>query len=368
MAEARQKEMKVNITVVATKTLMAGLEPADVAMLQGNAQTAYQDKPIEDSIGEREWSDSFRFALDAAAIKTEEDRLKRHYIPGVLDIYEVSDPKEIEAVNNDPRIDRRFDSRTCPLNWLFVKRSLSALSYAGKRFPTMSSRDSVERKSAQEALWNRLNLKVAEVKLGPEELEPLAQWVRGYGAQESLGMQAQQVLGRLFSETFVATPESWEAATTLVRAPRASNVAKLIWWRVTGKLTRAKRKLASMVNDDLSAVNAIGIAVHNLVKSLIEMRALYSDASRRRTLSPAEGANECVVAPASVFRQATVAGELDGNPFSNNSLFILNIGVAAKLEGAGALVFMRDSWSSCPAEQWVPAMLEGVWLRAGARD
>jgi len=37
MAEARQKEMKVNITVVATKTLMAGLEPStDVAMLQRN--------------------------------------------------------------------------------------------------------------------------------------------------------------------------------------------------------------------------------------------------------------------------------------------------------------------------------------------
>jgi len=36
MAEARQKEMKVNITVVATKTLMAGLEPStDVAMLRG---------------------------------------------------------------------------------------------------------------------------------------------------------------------------------------------------------------------------------------------------------------------------------------------------------------------------------------------
>jgi hypothetical protein len=34
MAEARQKEMKLNITVVATKTFMAGLEPADVAMLQ----------------------------------------------------------------------------------------------------------------------------------------------------------------------------------------------------------------------------------------------------------------------------------------------------------------------------------------------
>jgi hypothetical protein len=53
MAEARQKEMKVNITVVATKTFMAGLEPADVAMLQRNARTVYYGKPIEDSIGER---------------------------------------------------------------------------------------------------------------------------------------------------------------------------------------------------------------------------------------------------------------------------------------------------------------------------
>ncbi len=294
--------------------------------------------------------------------------MKRNHIPGVLDVYEVSDPKEIEAVNNDPRIDRQFDSRTCPLNWLLVKRALSVLSYAGNRFPTMKHRDSMERKAAQEALWNRLNLKVPEVKLGPEELEPLAQWVRGHGAEESLGLHAQQVLGRLFSETFVATAESWDAATTLVKAPRSSNVPKLIWWRISGKVSRAKRQLASMVKDDLSAVNAIGIAVHNLVKSLRRMRALYSDSNLRRTLSPADAAYQCLVAPASVFRQATVAGELYGNPFSNDSLFVLNIGDAAKLEGAGALVFMRDSWSACPAERWVPAMLEGVWLRAIARD
>jgi len=294
--------------------------------------------------------------------------LKRNHIFGLFDAYEVSDPKDIEAVNNDPRIDRQFDSRTCPLNWLFVQRSLSALSYAGKRFPTMRPRDSKERKSAQEALWNRLNLKAPDVKLGPEELEPLARWVWGHGPEESLGLQAQQILGRLFSATFVATPNSWDAATTLVKAPRSSNVPKLIWWRISGKLRRAKRQLASMVNDDLSAVNAIGIAVHNLVKSLRRMRALYSDSNLRHTLSPADAAKQCLAAPASVFRQATVAGELNGNPFSNNSLFILNIGEAAKHEGAGALVFMRDSWSSCPAEQWVPAMLEGVWVRAKAQD
>ena len=168
------------------------------------------------------------------------------------------------------------------------------------------------------------------MRLGPKELEPLAQWVKGYGGEESLGLQTQQILGRLFSDTFVATPESWDAATTLVRAPRSSNVPKLIWWGISGKVRRAKRKLASMVNNDLSAVNAIGIAVHNLVNSLRRMRTLYSDANRRRTLSPAEAANQCLVAPASVFRQATVAGELNGEPFSGKSLFILNIGGAGK--------------------------------------
>jgi hypothetical protein len=294
--------------------------------------------------------------------------VKRYRIPGVLDVYQVSDPKEIEAVNHDLRIDRQFDSRTCPLNWLFVKRSLSVLSYAGNRFPTMSPRDSPARQSAQQELWNRLNLKVAEIKSGPKELEPLAHWVRGYGSDDSLGLRTQQILGRLFSETFAATPESWGAATTLVRAPRSSNVPKLIWWALSGKVRRAKRKLASMVNDDLSAVNAIGIAVHNLVRSLRQMRALYADVNSRLTLPPADAANRCLVAPASVFRQSTIPGELNGNPFSNNSLFILNIGEAAEQEGARSLVFMRDSWSSCPAAQWVPAMLEGVWLRANAQD
>lgn len=302
-----------------------------------------------------------------------EDELKRRHIPGVLGVYEVSDPEEIEAVNNDPQIDRQFDDRqfkshTCPLNWLFVKRSLSVLSYAGNRFPTMKPRHSEARRLAQQGLWDRLHLKVAEVKLGPEELEPLAQWVRGNDSEESLGMQTQQILGRLFSDAFVATAGSWDAATTLVKAPGSNNVFKLSWWSISGKVRRAKRTLASMVNDDLSAVNAIGIAVHNLVKSLRRMRALYSDANLRPTLSAAEAANRSLVAPVSIFRQAIMAGEVNGSQYSNGSLFILNIGDAARVEGAGNLVFMRDSWSSCPAEEWVPAMLEGVWVRAKTQD
>jgi hypothetical protein len=108
--------------------------------------------------------------------------------------------------------------------------------------------------------------------------------------------------------------------------------------------------------------------VHNLEKSLRRMRQIYLDKNLRRTLSPPDAVDRCLTAPVSIYRQATVAGELNGCAFSNGSIFILNIGDAAKMKGAGRLVFMRDSWSSCPAEQWVPAMLEGVWLRANAKD
>jgi hypothetical protein len=57
MAEARQNEMKVNITVVATKTFMAGLEPStEAAIIQRSAGTLMKNKPIEDSTGKGLWS------------------------------------------------------------------------------------------------------------------------------------------------------------------------------------------------------------------------------------------------------------------------------------------------------------------------
>src|SRR5580693_2877390 len=62
MAEARQKEMKVNITVVATKTFMAGLEPTDVAMLQRNARTATRVNLLKIAYGNTGRRLSFRLA------------------------------------------------------------------------------------------------------------------------------------------------------------------------------------------------------------------------------------------------------------------------------------------------------------------
>jgi hypothetical protein len=290
--------------------------------------------------------------------------LKRLNVPGLIDLFQVNDPNEIQAVVRDPNLDRKFETKTCPFNSYLLRRSLMVLSFGGRRFPTVTPRDDAQRAQQQEQLWNRLSAKAAAIASGPEELEPLANWIRGVGSDDAVGVLVQQLLGRLFSDEFVATQESWKAAKILVAAPRSKNLLKIGWWFASGKVRRAKRLLAGMVNGDLSAVNAIGIAAHNVVKSFRHMRVLYADAAMRGTLSAEAAAEQCLFAPVSVYRQATEPGQVNGCLYERDSLFVLSIGEASQKAGGRSLVFMDESWNRCPANVWVPAMLQGVWKLA----
>ena len=287
-------------------------------------------------------------------------------IPGLIDVIHVADPAEIIEVNRDPRFDRKFDLHWPFLNWLIVKRALAVLSFAGQRFPTMISRDSPTRAAAQTKLGQALDAQAAAIRQGPAELAGLVSWLQDGGSDVQLGIAIQQLVGQLFSPTFKATPESWHAAKILVTAPRSPNVLRTIWWFVSGKLPRAKKLLAGMVNGDLAGVNGIGIAAHNIVNSMIQMKHLYSDPAQRKSLSPEEAVRRSLTAPVSLLRQATTNGAIRGCPFSKASLLVLEIGTASKLVGGSSLVFMDDSWSGCPAAHWVAAMLEGVWKRASS--
>jgi hypothetical protein len=283
-----------------------------------------------------------------------------------MNVFQVSDPKEIKALSNDPTIDRQFETRTCPFNWFLLKRSLSVLSFEQRRFPTMTPRHSTARERYQNDLWRRLSNDCADIRTGPGELAPIATWIRGAGSDDEVGILTQQLLGRLFKSDFTATAESWDAARVLVAAPRSPNLPKVLWWFVTGKVRLAKRLLADKVDKDLSAVNAIGIAVHNVVKGLRRMRVLYADAGMRNALSAEDAASQCLFAPVSVYRQSIAPGKIGDCSFPKNSLFVFNIGEASRMQDGRALVFMEESWSRCPASLWVPALLEGVWKRATA--
>jgi hypothetical protein len=230
----------------------------------------------------------------------------------------------------------------------------------------MLPRTNPSRAAAQDELWSRLNVKADEVKHGPADLEPLAEWVRGIGTAEKLGLLVQQSIGRLFVETFTATEESLAAARMVLEAASSSNVLRMLGWRIGGRLDRAKTLLASMVNGDLAGVIAMITARQLIVDGLHKMRQLAADPALRSSITTDAAVDKCLFAPTTVVRQAKTSGEVGGCPFRRGSLFILELGSASKGAANRDLVFLSQSWSRCPAEKWVPALLEGVWTRVSA--
>ena len=292
--------------------------------------------------------------------------MKRTYVPGIADIVVVTDPVEIRTVSNEQRFDRDFAGHVPIRNRQRLRKMLRVFSVDGRLFPTMLPRTNPNRAAAQDELWAKLSRRADEVKSGPAELDPLSEWVRGIGTAKQIGLLVQQSVGRLFVETFTATDESWAAACVVLEAASSSNVLKMLGWRISGRLERAKTHLASMVDGDLAAVNGIGVALHHIVDGLHKMRKLAANPTLRSSMTTDAAVAECLFAPTTVVRQAKTSGEIGGCPFRRGSLFVLGLGSASKGAANRDLVFLSHSWSRCPAEKWVPALLEGVWTRVSA--
>jgi hypothetical protein len=295
-----------------------------------------------------------------------EHSMKRTYFPGITDIIVVTDPAEILTIADDFRFDRDFLGHGPVRNVQLLGRVARAFSLNGKLYPPLLPRTDPRRTAEKEKVRLILNVKADEVKHGPAELEPLAEWVRGIGTAEKLGMLVQQSIGRLFVETFTATEESLAAARLVLEAAGSSNVLRQLGWRISGRLQRAKMLLASMVNGDLIGVIAMSTARQLIDDGLHKMRQLAADPALRSSMSTEAVVDECLFAPPTVLRQAKTSGEVSGCPFKKGSLFILGLGSASKGAANRDLVFLSQSWSRCPAEKWVPALLEGVWRRVSA--
>ena len=113
--------------------------------------------------------------------------MKRTYFPGITDIV-VTDPAEIRTISNDSRFDRDFIEHGPVRNVQLLQKMLRIFSLNGRLFPPILPRTNPSRAAAQDKLWSRLNVKADEVKHGPAQLEPLAEWVRGIGAAEKFDL------------------------------------------------------------------------------------------------------------------------------------------------------------------------------------
>jgi hypothetical protein len=292
--------------------------------------------------------------------------MKRTYFPGITDIVVVTDPAEIRTISNDSRFDRDFIRHGPVRNVQLLRKMLGIFSFNGRLIAPLLPRTDPSRAAAQDELRSRLNVKADEVKQGTAELEPLSEWVRGIGTAEKLDLLVQQSMGRLFVETLTATEESLAAAHMVLEAASSSNVLRMLGWRISGRLERAKTLLASMVNGDLAGALAMITARQLIVDGLRKMQQLAADPALRSSITTDAAVDECLFAPTTVVRQAKTSGEVGGCPFRRGSLFILALGSASKGAANRDLVFLSQSWSRCPAEKWVRALLEGVWTRASA--
>ena len=121
----------------------------------------------------------------------------------------------------------------------------------------MTARDNAARKTRHDQLWEAFNARAADMAQGPAGLEALAALIRNEGNEQEAGVLVQQVIGQFFEPDFKATPESWQAALTLREDAVSNNIAKMLWWQVTGKARHAKELLGAMVDDNIVAMHGI---------------------------------------------------------------------------------------------------------------
>ena len=283
-------------------------------------------------------------------------------IPGLVDLLSVDDARSIAELNDDPRIDRDYVPRGPLLNRMILGGVRRALQFDGHPLPPVSPRGDAERRALQSATEARLDPLAGQI--APQDLAPLAAYVRGEGRNGDAGPLLQNVVGRLFDPDYAADATSWAAARVLDAAPRNFNPLRALLWALTGRVARARDELGRRVGGSTVGIHATGIAIHNMVTSLERMRALRRDRKQAALLSTSAVVARVMAAPKQVLRQPTAPGLSSAGAFGTDTLVLLKLDAANTANPDAASVFMRGHWSQCPAHSWVPAFYAAIWEAA----
>lgn len=291
--------------------------------------------------------------------------MTRVSVPGVVDALLVKDAGLIRTLAGDPRLDRAYVPRGRLLNRILLGRLRRVLQLDGRPLPPVAEHGPARPTPAQTALEARLN-RLADAALAGEEIDALAGYVRGLGRRDEAGKLAQAAVGRLFSTQYRADAKSWADARVLGAAPSNLNPVKAIAWALTGRVARARTRLAEAVGGDPSGLHATGVAIHNLADALQRLRKLYRDTKGDLAPSAAAAVGAALGAPRQVLRQPVARLDSEAGRLEPDTLVVLQLDAANAAQPSYDLVFMQSAWSRCPAHRWVPALLTAVWTRAHA--
>jgi len=291
---------------------------------------------------------------------------RRIRIPGVVDLIRIDEPDVIAEVSRDARLDRDFVEAGPFLNRYIARRVRQTLQLDGTPLPSVAPRDYVHRAEKQAALEESLKQLLAKDEPAPNHLDALAAYVKGVGGDATVGMAAQEAIGRLFVSDYRASGKTWRAACIFDAAPRNFNPLRGIVWALTAAVARARRTLARAVKDDPAGMHATGIAVHSLVRSLKAMRELWNEPGARDRLGADAAVARSLRAPEQVLRQWAAPALTGLGEMRPGVLTMLQLDAARSREPGAEIVFMSEAWSRCPATLWTVALLRAVWTRATA--
>jgi len=289
-------------------------------------------------------------------------------IPGLVDLIRVDAGSDIRVLADDGRLDRRFERCGPLINRLLLSRVRRVLQVDGAPLPSVAPRTDAQRAQAQEALTRRLDPAGRRPLWDEETILGLVGALRGTPGAPALGPATQHAVGRLFVSDYRSSSKSWAAAVTLNTAVQTRNPLRALFLNLSGRLRRARALLAELVGGDRAGVHATGIAVHNLVRGFERMRELWSEPHRRVRSAADAVVAQCLFAPPSVVRQATMPGATVAGAVREGTLVLLQLDAARERRPGPDVEFMVGSWAHCPAAAFVPALLRVVWERAVAEE
>ena len=134
---------------------------------------------------------------------------QRIRVPGLVDLVLVADPSEIRALNEEPRLDRRFLPRGPLVNRLIAGRIRRWFQIKGQPLPSLAPRGDQVRAERQRELAIALDPASGRALWSEQQLDKLASFVRGVGTNDGAAITVQEICGRLFDPLYAADPQSW---------------------------------------------------------------------------------------------------------------------------------------------------------------
>jgi hypothetical protein len=285
-------------------------------------------------------------------------------VPGLVDVVLVTEPDEIRALADEPKVGRDFAPRGPLINRLITRRIRSWFHIDDQRLPSLLPRGDVVRAERQQQLFSSLPPAGGRAIASDAQLDHLASFVRGQGERDDAAVIVQEIVGRAFSPDYTADQKSWKASELIDRFREGFSLREILW-RITGRLRRSRRLLIDRAQRDRWTMHGTAIGMHGIVQALERMRELRATPDAASLAEDAVRAR-CVLPPRQVPRavEAALATPATAKHLRPGTLVMLRLREAAPRAPRPETVFMHGHWNACPAQAFVTELMRAVWRRS----